>query len=226
MLLVGAVAALVAQHRSPASHRIVLGFSVEHRPIVAVERGDPHSPRKILVVGCIHGNECAGLAIVRALEREPAPHGVDLWIVESLNPDGYAHGTRQNAHGVDLNRNFPEQWRRLVGVYDSGLRPLSEPESRIAYHLALRLHPVVSIWFHQHLAVVDDSAGDVAVEGRFARLTGLPLRRLTRDPGSATTWESIRFPRATSFVVELPAGELSDAQATRYAAAVEAVAAA
>jgi protein MpaA len=73
----------------------------------------------VLVVGCIHGNEPAGIAIAQRLERS-SPRGVDLWIVPVLNPDGRAADTRGNTHGVDLNRNFPWHWRPLGGVYDSG----------------------------------------------------------------------------------------------------------
>jgi protein MpaA len=136
----------------------------------------------------------------------------DLWIVPDLNPDGVAVVTRQNAHHVDLNRNFPWEWRPLGSpgtTFYSGPRPLSEPETRIAQRLVLRVHPQVSIWFHQHLDVVDESGGNVRVERRFASLVRLPLRRLTRYPGSATDWENHTLPGTTSFVVELPAGRVS-----------------
>jgi len=191
---------------------MVLGHSVEGRPIRAFEVGDPASPRRLLIVGCIHGNEPAGIAIADALARGRAMRGADLWIVPDLNPDGVAAAMRQNAHRVDLNRNFPWQWLPLGppgSTFYSGPRPLSEPETRIARRLVLRVRPQVSIWFHQHLDVVDESGGSLSVERRFASLVRLPRRRLTRYPGSATGWENHTLPGTTSFVVELPAGRLS-----------------
>ena len=119
------------------AHHFLLGRSVDGRPIVAYEVGDTDSQVRELVVGCIHGDECAGVAIAHRLERA-TPQGVDLWIVPVLNPDGAARDTRGNAHGVDLNRNFPWRWRPLSGLFYSGPRPLSEPESRIAYRLLRR----------------------------------------------------------------------------------------
>lgn len=212
--------AVVAPGAGAGTRNVLLGRSVQGRAIEAVAVGDPHAARKVLVVGCIHGDECAGIAIARRLEHSSPPKGVELWIVESLNPDGYAAGTRGNAHGVDLNRNFPRGWRPLTGLYDSGPRALSEPESRIAYRLILRVRPTVSIWFHQHGNLVDESGGNLAVERRFAALVGLPTRRLERYPGSVTTWENHALPGTTAFVVELPAGRLAPPQATRFAAAV------
>jgi predicted deacylase len=96
------------------SRRVVIGHSVRGRPIAARVLGPDAAPRRLLLVGCIHGNECAGTAILSALARRPVPMGVQLWLVAELNPDGTAAGTRQNAHGVDLNRNFPYRWERIT----------------------------------------------------------------------------------------------------------------
>jgi len=102
----------------PAAAAVLLGRSWEGRAIRAVEVGDPRGTR-VLVVGCIHRNEPAGIAIAQRLERS-SPRGVDLWIVPVLNPDGRAADTRGNAHGVDLNRNFP--WHRRLRQGDCEAR--------------------------------------------------------------------------------------------------------
>ena len=205
---------------------IVLGRSVDGRQIVAVETGDFDESRRALVVGCIHGNERAGIAIAKRLVRQTPPAELDLWIIPVLNPDGAAAGSRGNARGVDLNRNFPWRWRPLAGVYYSGRQPLSEPESRVAYRLISDLNPQVSIWFHQHLDVVDESGGTITLERRFAQLVGLRLARLPRDPGSVVDWENHRDAASTAFVVELPARTLGPSTASRFAHAVLAVASA
>jgi murein peptide amidase A len=224
-LATGMAASLLAAGTAAAGvHRLVLGHSVDGRPIVAIELGNPLSPRKVLVVGCIHGNEPAGAAIANRLALLGPPAGVDLWIVPSFNPDGQAAGTRGNAHAVDLNRNFPWRWQHLSGVFYSGPRPLSEPESSIAYHLVHRLRPVISIWFHQHQNVVDISEGNVALERRYAGLVGLSTTSLTREPGSVVTWENHLLPHGSAFVVELPTGRLTVSTALRFARAIDTIA--
>jgi protein MpaA len=200
----------------------VLGHSVLGRPVVLERLGDPHGPR-VLVVGCIHGNECAGLAVVRALERHPPRH-VDLWLVPDLNPDGYAAGTRGNADGVDLNRNFGAMWLPN-GTHGNlqwgGPRPLSEPETRIARRLILRVRPRLSIWFHQPQAIVRAWGHSIAAARRYARLAGAPFRALAWPNGTASNWQNRRFHGDASFVVELPPGPLPSRAAARYARAVD-----
>jgi len=209
----------------PIGRRVtLLGRSADGRPITAIETGDLDAPRRTLVVGCIHGNEAAGVVVAERLAHDPPPHELDLWIIPDLNPDGVAASSRGNGRGVDLNRNFPYHWHRLYGIYDSGPHALSEPESRIAERLVIRLNPQISIWFHQHLDLVDQSGGNPAVERRFATLTGMRVARLLHEPGSAVGWENERDPAATAFVVELPAGTLPPAAVTRYAHAITALA--
>jgi protein MpaA len=223
--LVLAPAAFGVSDRTVDRHE-VLARSTEGRPIQVVELGDPDESRKILIVGCIHGDEPAGIAIARALARISPPTNVDLWIVDDLNPDGVNAGTRVNARGVDLNRNFPFRWRPLGHrgtPHYSGPHPLSERESQFAAHLIRRLRPAVTIWFHQALDVVDDSVGNVALERRFAREVGMRVKPLRSYPGSAVSWESHIFPGSTPFVVELHAGALSPAEIERFVHAVRAL---
>jgi murein peptide amidase A len=197
--------------------------SVEGRVLRAVRIGSGRGPA-ILVFGAIHGNEPAGIAVARDLLADAKLVRSNVWVVSDLNPDGVARGTRQNAHGVDLNRNVPWQWRSAGQRGDlefSGPRVLFEPESRFAYALIRRVHPRVTIWFHQPFGVVDASGGSFRVEQRFARRVGLPVRELARYHGSAASWQDHRFRSATAFVVELPPSALSDASVESYRRAVE-----
>jgi murein peptide amidase A len=205
------------------ARRVVLGLSLEGRPIVAYELGDAASSRKVLVVGCLHGNECAGIAILERLRRLGALVGTDLWLLPDANPDGHAAGRRGNARSVDLNRNFPWRWRPLGGAYYSGTRPASERETRIAMTLIRRLRPKVTIWFHQRLNMVVLTSGNLGLQRRFARLAGFRAGRLPSYPGTATGWSNATLPGTTAFVVELPAGGLSPRTIARLAHTVRAV---
>jgi protein MpaA len=199
----------------------IAGRSVEGRPIRAWRVGNPRSSRRLLVVGCIHGTECVGMAITQQLVNLGRPIPIDLWVVQDLNPDGLAAGTRQNAHGVDLNRNFGAMWKPIgrPGSFQySGPRPWSERETRIARALVLRLHPDVTIWFHQPQALVRAWGRSVPLARRYARLAHLPFRAFPWPNGTATNWQN--HLGEVSFVVELPPGRLSLSASLRYARAV------
>jgi protein MpaA len=187
------VAALLA---APADQ---LGRSYQGRPIDVVHVAGPGT--RILVVGCIHGDECEGIEVTRLLERSRST--ADLWLVHQLNPDGYARRRRTNAHGVDLNRDFLAATQR---------------ETRIARRLILRIRPDVTIWFHQPQGVVRAWGPSRAIARRYARLAGVPYRSWEWPPGSASRWQNGLG--EISFVVELRSGELDDAVARRHAAAV------
>lgn len=204
----------------------VVGHSVRGVPIRAVVLGNPDAPARVLVVGCVHGTERAGEAITRRLRAEAprVPDGAAVWLVPRANPDGCRAGTRQNARGVDLNRNAPWRWRPTGprgSPFHAGPRAASEPETRALLRLIRRVRPAVTIWYHQHATLVDDPGRHRAVPRRYARRAGLPFRRYPGDlPGIFTGWQNATFPRSVAFVVELPGGPPSSRAARRHAAAV------
>ncbi len=175
-------------------------------------------------MGCIHGDECAGRALLSAIASLPPPGGVQLWLVGEMNPDGTVAGTRQNARGVDLNRNFPYRWRRISdSTYYSGAAPASEAETRAAIRLILRVRPAVTIWYHQHEDLVDMSGGDRGIARLYARIAGLRATCLPFLPGTASGWSNHRFAGTTSFVVELPSGRIDPAALARHERAIQAI---
>jgi len=193
----------------------VIGHSVEHRPITVSRIGDPSAARKVLVVGEVHGNERAGRGIVAALEKTTPPSGSLLLLVEDLNPDGFARDTRTNARGVDLNRNSPEHWA------GAGAKPWSEPETQAIRRLILRERPALTIYYHQPFGLVDvPEGGHAQAARRYAHLVGLPLRRLSRRPGSLSRWQNVRIRGGSAIVVELASGPLRAPTRRRHVAAV------
>ena len=167
---------------APAEAAEVFGRSVLGRDLTLTRAGDPEAPVRVLVVGSIHGNETAGHAVVARLRELEPPPGVQLWLVRTVNPDGALIGTRQNARGVDLNRNFPFRWRgggRAFDTFFPGRRAASEPETRAVQRLVERIDPDLTLYYHQHMELVslerDTSNRPVRAYGR---RVGLPARWL------------------------------------------------
>jgi hypothetical protein len=115
-----------------------------------------------------------------------------------MNPDGNAADTRQNAHHVDLNRNWPNRWTELAGAYNSGPKALSEPETRAMYAFLKRVRPRYIVSIHQPLGGVDTTDGgalDPSFRNRLARNLGLKpkaFRCWSVCHGSMTGWYTAR----------------------------------
>ena len=203
----------------------VWGKSVRDRPIVVRRRGDNSSSFKVLVVGSIHGNEPEGMKIVDRLDHRfrKGIRRVDLWTIRTANPDGIKRNTRKNAHGVDLNRNFPFHFDpTLSNGYESGPAPSSEPETRTIERVARRGKFDLAIFYHQpwgETLVPCDSTGPAAL--RYSQLSGLDRDRGCDGyvPGSAIGWMHRQF-GTSAFVVELGPGQLGSSQVKRHARAV------
>ena len=227
---VRAATALTREWRARAPATLVLGRSVQGRQIVAVRRGASAAPYVVLVVGQMHGSEPGGRDVVAELRRIAAPGGVQLWTITSMNPDGARAGTRRNARGVDLNRNFPHQWRPSYTnrVYYPGRRASSEPETRAMTTFLDRLRPDLIVSLHQAYRSVDvGNAKTRAWATRIARAFGLPTLTVPcRGPcsGTMTGWFNTVF-TGHAVTVELP-GRVSGALARAYARGTIRVAAA
>lgn len=193
----------------------IVGRSFEGRPIYAVDFGK--GPDLTLIVGGIHGDEKTSIAVALKLCDElprmsRLMDGHRVVVIPILNPDGFVYGTRTNAEGVDLNRNFPAiNWG--MGPRDPryfpGLSSGSEPETRAAVALVERRRPSKIIALHDPLTV--NNFDGRQSEG-LARAMSIHNRHPVTGsigyptPGSFGTWAGVeRFiPMVT---LETPAGD-------------------
>jgi beta-N-acetylhexosaminidase len=216
-----AAAAAAGPAPAQASAWETIGRSEQGRPIRAMLVGSPRARVKLLAIGTVHGNEQAGRAVIRRLRRAHPPRGTALWLVDDANPDGSAAGTRHNANGVDLNRNFPYRWQPQDGVYESGPGPASEAETQAMQRFVERERPRITLWYHQALQiVVKSTGGDPKLERLYSARSGLPRRALPRYHGTAISWQNDSFEGDTAFVVELPGGALPESGVRRHTRAV------
>ena len=154
---------------------VLLAHSVEGRAIRGVELGD--GPRWVAVIGGIHqGNEANTTVLVNLLldhfrdNLAEIPDGVGLAFIPDLNRDGAAAGTRTNANGVDLNRNWDAGWQLdTYGPFGlvpggGGTRPFSEPETRALARYLVDRPFVAAIFIHSQGSVVVPGGGSGSVE--------------------------------------------------------------
>ncbi len=169
----------------PAGQYRVVGRSVQGRPIVAQIFGTGSDVT--LIIGTIHGNEAAGTPLVRRLARylETNRHLLrnrTVVLIATSNPDGKAEGTRHNARGVDLNRNFPANNRENNST--NGPSGLSEPESLAIHQVISRYQPDRIVALHQPLACMDYDGPGKELAERMASRCDLPVKKLGGRPGS------------------------------------------
>lgn len=162
----------------------------------------PRADCTLLLFAAIHGEEPeTTYALSRALRqlREPPEHCA---VVLAANPDGLIRGTRGNARGVDLNRNFPARdWQPNAVTHRStmedpsdvllspGDRPGSEVETQALLALIEDLEPDAVVALHAPLACIDDANASPLGHWLAAR-TGMPLVRDVGypTPGSFGSW--------------------------------------
>lgn len=127
-------------------------------------------------IGSIHGDEPLGTVLsLRLIDYLISRYGADeqvtrlideteIWIMPVMNPDGMEAGSRFNAAGVDLNRDFPDPVHDLAAVPDG-----RQPETVAVMKWAQAHTPALAANFHSGTLVVNypwdsDMDGDNATE--------------------------------------------------------------
>ncbi|HEY9685833.1 MAG TPA: M14 family zinc carboxypeptidase [Coleofasciculaceae cyanobacterium] len=202
-----------------SAYRRELARSVQGREIDGVFFG-PAEPAWLdtLFIGVFHGDEGISAELLHRFINTMqagrfAASPIDftarpVLILPVLNPDGLAAGTRQNANGVDLNRNYPTanwQEENQGTVYYSGPSAASEPETRVVIELIERYQPKKIVTVHCPYKVLNFDGPSRPLAEAMAAKSGYPV---VEDigyptPGSFGTWtgKERRIPVVT---LELP----------------------
>ena len=196
------------------------GRSLEGIPLVVYL---PDSGKaQTLILASIHGDEAETTVVVSEALRCVPRGDLKAAVILCANPDGMLRGTRGNARGVDLNRNFPtSNWAPDLVHYKSrandardialnpGAQPASESETRALVSLVARMSPRAIVTLHAALACIDD-AGNSPLGRRLAERCALPLMTEIGypTPGSMGTWASEQ--ELTLVTYELEAASLYD----------------
>ena len=135
-----------------------LGYSVQNRMILGAKiSGNPDQEEnepEFRIIGCHHGNEYMSVEMALLMmdyltdnygSDPQATHLVDdleIWIIPMMNPDGRTAGSRVNANGVDLNRDYGYMWK--------GLTPdiFSQIETKVIREHGMKNNFSISLSFH------------------------------------------------------------------------------
>jgi predicted deacylase len=196
---------------------MLIGHSVSGKPIQVYQFGTGKLER-LIVAGIHGGNEYNTVLLAEALishlkeNPEIIPEDITLYIVPNLNPDGFGrawdiHG-RANDHGVDLNHNFPFEWKadwdrdgcwRYLYL-NGGTKPASEPETKALIDFVLGHHIDALISYHSAALGIfaggepmhEDSAQLAEVISKVSPYPYPPIDTGCEMTGSLTDWSAMR----------------------------------
>ena len=151
--------------RIPALSMQAEGASSDGSEMWSLNIGDESNPT-VFLGAAVHGweweNSYGLLRLAEILCEDPNIEGLDtsrlhFKIMPVQSPWAFEHFTRQNARGVDLNRNFDCGWEKLIDNQDvpmpwdynyKGPKPASERETQVIQSIIDRHLPLCVIDFH------------------------------------------------------------------------------
>ncbi len=185
------ILALALAAPTSAQSVTTFGYSRYGQPIEVETYGT--GPIQVLIIGGQHGDEFPSVPLVTKLRDEVRdnPGVIDGRTVHFLlraNPDGVDLGTRQNAFGVDLNRNMKYGWLPSApGSWTyGGPSPYSEPESQALDLIIQTLQPQRILSVHAYANILDyDTSGGHILAQLMAKKNGMLVTTIAYPtPGS------------------------------------------
>ncbi len=144
-----------------------IGYSVQGRLLLAAKVSDnpdiKEDEAEVRIVGCHHGNEWPSAEIpLFLLAYLSENYGTDayitqlinnreIWILPMVNPDGHEAHTRENANGIDLNRNYGYMWTGAGGDTE----PYGQPETDAMYRWSQRENFTMGLTYHTYHPAVN-----------------------------------------------------------------------
>lgn len=226
--------------RDIRDHALVSGWTFDPIPsepefgLHAWKRSVAEPRRRIYLSTGIHGDEPAGpLAVAQLVRENRWPGDVELWLCPCLNPTGFPTNRRENADGLDLNRQYFHlkaaetrahvNWLQQQPVFDVAICLHEDWESHGFYLYELNPDNRPS-----HSSEIIRRVAEVCPIDRSAEIEGRPadggIIRPSTDPRTRPEWPEafwlLTYKTRHSYTLEAP----SDfALATRVDALVTAV---
>ena len=170
--------------------------------------------KTVLIIGVFHGEEPQGEYLINQFVKTDLSQIKNrLLLLPCLNPDGKSVNKRQNANGVDLNRNFPtKNWKVTENPeYFGGNKPASEIETRFLIDILNEYKTDAILSIHAPFKIVnyDGPAGEIAV--KISDLTGYPVQADIGypTPGSFGNYAGIER-NIPTITLELPENETNE----------------
>ena len=209
-------------------------FALHRRPPSTIN--SPPSTRLYLSTG-IHGDEPAGpLAILRLLRENRWPANAELFLVPCLNPVGFASNRRENAQGLDLNRDYllPQSdeirahiaWLKRQPTFDLCLCLHEDWEAHgfYVYELNPDNRPSLAEAMVQRVAAVCPVDQSEIIEGRPAKHG---IIRPSLDPRTRLQWPEsfwlLTHKTRLSYTLEAPSDFALSTRVNALVAAAQAV---
>lgn len=156
-------------------------YSKNNNEINLIGVGDSCENKTILIIGVVHGEEPQGDFLIKnyisSFQMNQSNPKNKLLFIPCLNPDGMTLNKRQNANGIDLNRNFPtKNWERTSpdSEYFGGENPASEIETKFVMEIIEEFLPDVILTIHAPYKVVNYDGPAKEISEKISKIINYP----------------------------------------------------